>query len=145
MGLLPPLDGAGEALLERDLGPPVEELGRPGDVGHPPPRVLEPGPVVVLVGVRLDARLRADRVADHLRELQDRGLVRVPEVDDLALGLGGEAGEERAPHGVGDVGEAAALPAVAVHASTAGRCAPAAGSWRRPSRSPARRGGGRRS
>src|SRR6266511_533932 len=96
---------AAQALLEGNGGLPAEKLLRARDVRPPDLRI------VLRQGLEDDLTRRARNLDDRLRELEQRELAGVPEVDGEMLSARGEQVE--APHEVVDVAEAPRLRAVA--------------------------------
>src|SRR5215218_3634695 len=94
-----------EAVIELDLRLPAEDLARAGDVG------------LALLGVVLGQRLVHDLARgagdpeDRLREVEDRELARIAEVDRQVLAARRE--QEQPANEVVDVAEASCLRAVA--------------------------------
>src|SRR6266851_1127366 len=84
------------------------------DIRDPTRHVLETGLVGLFIGHKEDVRAAAGHSLHERREVVDRNLLRMPDVEDLAVGL---RMLDQGKHGADDVahpGEGAALGAVAV-------------------------------
>src|SRR6185437_3934892 len=114
-GLPEILDHAPENLVELDGRSITYQLADFGDLGDSPRHVLEAGLVGLLVRNHDDRRIAAGHLLDSLRQLADRDLGAVSDVEDLADRPGLVDQGYHSLHHVSDVSEAARLRAVAEH------------------------------
>src|SRR3954453_7257980 len=109
----PVLDDLSEDVREVLRRPPTQQPVQLPDVGNAGGNVLETLFIGLVIGHEHDLGARAGGVADALRELPDRDLLRAAYGELVAIGVFSLHQSHHRLHDVADVAEAAALGAVA--------------------------------